>query len=121
MVGSYTRQDAVEMRRHHADEGMNGISPRYVMNRIAAVASIPDVKCVTPLAVLDSLWQGMSENVSLDQAGKAAFIGLGKRYRQRVQRIGRHRRAASLRRVIRRDCGDPAGQLPQKRTGLLLG
>ena len=76
MVRTHTRQDAIEMRRHHADEGMTGISPRYVMNRIAAVASIPDVKCVTPLAVLDSLWQGMSENVSLDQAGKAAFIGL---------------------------------------------
>ena len=76
MVGSYTRQDAIEMRRHHADEGMSGISPRYVMNRIATVASTPDVKCVTPLAVLDSLWQGMGENVSLDQAGKAAFIGL---------------------------------------------
>ena len=76
MVGSYTRQDAIEMRRHHADEGMTGISPRYVMNRIAAVASIPGVKCVTPLAVLDSLWQGMSENVSLDQEGKAAFISL---------------------------------------------
>ncbi len=76
MVGSYSRQDAVEMRRHHADEGMNGISPRYVMNRIAAVASTPGVKCVTPLAVLESLWQGMSENVSLDQAGRTAFIGL---------------------------------------------
>lgn len=76
MVASYTRQDAIEMRRHHADEGMSGISPRYVMNRIAAVASTPDVKCVTPLAVLDSLWEGMSENVSLDQEGKAAFIGL---------------------------------------------
>lgn len=55
---------------------MSGISPRYVMNRVAAVASIPDIKCVTPLAVLNSLWQGMSENISLDQADRAASIGL---------------------------------------------
>ena len=76
MVGAYTRQDVIEMKRHHRGEGMSGISPRYVMNRAAAVASIPDVKCVTPLAVLNSLWQGMSENVSLDQTDRAAFIGL---------------------------------------------
>ena len=76
MVGAYTREDVIEMKRHHAGEGMSGISPRYVMNRIASVASIPDLKCVTPLAVLDSLWQGMSENVSLDQVDRAVFIGL---------------------------------------------
>ena len=76
MVGAYTRQDIVEMKQHAVGEGMNGISPRYVMNRVAAVASSPEVKCVTPLAVLDSLWRGITENVSLDQAGRAASISL---------------------------------------------
>ena len=76
MIKSYTRQDVIEMKWHHPGEGMRGISPRYVMNRIAAVASIPDIRCVTPLAVLDSLWNGLSENVSLDQADRAAFISL---------------------------------------------
>ena len=76
MVGPYTRQDVADMKHEHAGEGMRGISPRYVMNRIAAVASAPGVKCVTPLAVLDSLWRGITENVSLDQAGRAASINL---------------------------------------------
>ena len=76
MIKSYTRQDVIEMKWHHPGEGMRGISPRYVMNRIAAVASIPDIRCVTPLAVLDSLWNGLSENVSLDQADRTAFISL---------------------------------------------
>jgi serine protein kinase len=76
MVKSYTRQDLIEMKRHHPGEGMSGISPRYVMNRIATVASIPDIECVTPLAVLDSLWRGMSENISLDDEDRATFISL---------------------------------------------
>ena len=76
MVGAYTRQDVVEMKQHHVGEGMSGISPRYVMNRIATVASAPNIKCVTPLAVIDSLWRGITENVSLDQSGRAASIGL---------------------------------------------
>ena len=75
-VGAYSRQDVADIKRQHTSEGMSGISPRYVMNRISAVASIPDIECVTPLAVLNSLWQGMSENISLDEAGKATSIGL---------------------------------------------
>ena len=76
MVGAYTRQEVTEMKRHHAGEGMSGISPRYVMNRVGTVASVPDIKCVTPLAVLDSLWEGLSENVSFDQADRAESISL---------------------------------------------
>ena len=76
MVGSYTRQDVIEMQRHHPGEGMQGISPRYVMNRLGAVASMPSLKCLTPLAALNSLWEGMGENISLDRADKAKFIGI---------------------------------------------
>ncbi len=75
-VGSYTRQDLAEMKRQNPSEGMKGISPRYVMNRISAVASIPDIRCVSPLAVLNSLWEGMSENISIDETDKAASIRL---------------------------------------------
>ena len=76
MVGAYTRQDVVEMKRHHASEGMGGISPRYVMNRIGVAGSAPGIECLTPLAALDSLWKGMNENISLDQAARTAFITL---------------------------------------------
>ena len=58
--------DVVEMRRHHVNEGMSGISPRYVMNRLSAVASTPDIQCISPLMAVDSLWQGLRENVSLE-------------------------------------------------------
>ena len=75
-VGAYTRQDVAQMKQDHMGEGMSGISPRYVMNRVAAVASAPGVKCVTPLAVIDSLWRGISENVSLDLSSRAASISL---------------------------------------------
>ena len=75
-VGSYTRQDLAEMKRQNPSEGMKGISPRYVMNRVSAVASIPDIKCVSPLAVLNSLWEGLSENISIDETEKATSIRL---------------------------------------------
>jgi serine protein kinase len=73
-VGSYRRQDVVEMQRHHPNEGMGGISPRYVMNRIGVVASSP-AGVVTPLAAIDSLWLGLKENISLDQKDILTYVG----------------------------------------------
>ena len=48
-----------------ASEGMEGISPRYVMNRISAVSSAEEVRCVTPIAAIESLWKGLDQNVNL--------------------------------------------------------
>ena len=72
-VGSYTHRDTVEMQRHHPNEGMGGISPRYVMNRIGVVAS-SESRVVTPLAAIDSLWRGLKENISLDQRDIVTYV-----------------------------------------------
>ena len=78
MVKGYGKQDLREIQRHHPGEGMgrSGISPRYLMNRLGVVASGQEVTCVTPLAVLDSLWAGRSENVGLGQRDTAAQVAL---------------------------------------------
>jgi serine protein kinase len=75
-VPHYSRQDVREMHRHHPMEGMSGISPRYVMNRMGAAASEPNVRCITPFGALASLWEGLDENVSYeaDIATKVALI-----------------------------------------------
>ncbi len=75
-VHPYSRQDLVEMQRHHLNEGMSGISPRYVMNRLGAVASKPGVSCITPLAALDSLWQGLDQNVSLGKIDVPTYVSM---------------------------------------------
>ena len=75
MVRHFTSDDVAEMRRHHPEEGMEGLSPRYVMNRLSTVANAPDVQCISPLNALDSLWQGLSENVGLQEEDPAKHIG----------------------------------------------
>jgi serine protein kinase len=76
MVGNYTKQDLREIQRHHPNEGMSGMSPRYLMNRLGAVASSHGVSCVSPLAALNSLWEGMSENVGMELQDVAKQVGL---------------------------------------------
>jgi serine protein kinase len=75
MVPGYNAQDLREIQRHHPSEGMNGISPRHVMNRLGAVAS-QDVACVSPLAALNSMWQGLEENVSVNQEASIRRVAL---------------------------------------------
>ena len=75
-VPSYSADDVAEMKRHHPREGMTGLSPRYVMNRLSAVASLPNVGCVTPPMALDSLWRGLRENVSLSEEDITTYIAL---------------------------------------------
>ena len=77
MVTHFSPEDVVEMQRHNPSEGMTGISPRYVMNRLSAVSSDPEISCISPLKSLDSLWQGLSENVSVageDPAGHIILV-----------------------------------------------
>ena len=75
-VPHFSRQEVREMHRHHPMEGMSGISPRYVMNRIGAAASEPNVRCITPFGALGSLWEGLDENVSYeaDAATRIALV-----------------------------------------------
>jgi predicted Ser/Thr protein kinase len=46
------------------------------MNRLSAVASTPDIHCITPLNALNSLWEGLRENISLDGVDLVKYIEL---------------------------------------------
>ena len=78
VVARISAEDVAEMKLHNPNEGMAGISPRYVMNRLGTVANDPDLRCVSPLKAVDSLWQGMAENVSLDVADRAKYLAIVK-------------------------------------------
>ena len=64
-VTGFSREAVAREKRDHPSEGMKGISPRSVMNRLSARAGLPDVECMSPLNALDSIWRGRTENVSL--------------------------------------------------------
>ncbi len=73
-VAGFTQAEVAEERRLHPNEGMKGISPRAIMNRLSARAAIPDVECMSPLNALDSVWQGRNENVSLTEEESEKYI-----------------------------------------------
>ncbi len=69
-----SREDALSSWLSYRSEGMSGISPRSVMNRLSVRASMPDVRCLSPLNALDSIWAGRTENVSLTEEESAKYL-----------------------------------------------
>ena len=75
IMHNVSADDVRDMRRHHPDEGMEGLSPSYVMNRLSAALSEQSTGCLSPLKALDVLWNGLKENVSLDPESQAKYLG----------------------------------------------
>ena len=110
-VPHYTRQDVREMQRHHPTEGMSGISPRYVMNRIGATASEPNIHCITPSGRPQQPLGGPGREREL-RGRRACQDRADRRHREGLRGHGCARRADSQRGGVRNEGQGPAGQLP---------
>jgi len=56
----FTEDNIVELRREGPNEGMHGISPRYIQDKISnAIVAHPDEDCVNPFMVLHELEAGL--------------------------------------------------------------
>lgn len=66
-VDGFSKAEIPKYRREFEDEGMIGISPRYVMNRVAAKLAEGEVSSVTPLDVVRSLRDGLKHNAKIDK------------------------------------------------------
>lgn len=59
LQGGFTQADIDELRRESWGEGMKGIDPRYVLNRICSTLATDDDGCVNSFDILKSLEKGM--------------------------------------------------------------
>jgi serine protein kinase len=56
----FTEDNVIELKREAANEGMGGISPRYVQDKISnALVAHPEESCVNPFMVLHELETGL--------------------------------------------------------------
>jgi serine protein kinase len=56
----FTEDNVVELKREAMNEGMSGISPRYIQDKISnALVAHPEENCVNPFMVLHELEQGL--------------------------------------------------------------
>lgn len=65
-VEGFSQADVPTLKKEFEAEGMTGVSPRYVINRISSTLAQDNVDCVTPIDVIRAIRDGFSSNPKLD-------------------------------------------------------
>ena len=66
--------DVEELKKEYPDEGLSGIDPRYVINRISSAIIRKEVKSINALDVLRSLKEGLDQHPSITQEDREKYL-----------------------------------------------
>src|SRR5690625_668097 len=78
-----------ELKSEFPDEGLTGIDPRYVINRISSAIIRKDVSSINALDVLRSLKNGLDQHPSISDSEKEAYVQLIALARQEYDAIAK--------------------------------
>lgn len=73
-VEGFSIADVDELKKEYADEGMSGIDPRYVINRISSTIIRKEMSSINALDVLRSLKEGLSQHASITPELKEKYL-----------------------------------------------
>lgn len=75
-VEGYTAKDVKDLRDEHPDEGMTGISPRYIINRLSTALVRPGVHCINPIDALRALKDGLEQHTGFSREENERLLNL---------------------------------------------
>ncbi|WP_066635066.1 PrkA family serine protein kinase [Desulfolucanica intricata] len=64
-VEGFKQKDLHELQIEAIDEGMSGVDPRYVINRLSSALIRSETRCINPLDVLRALKDGLDQHPSI--------------------------------------------------------
>jgi len=64
-VEGFKQKDLHELHTEAIDEGMSGVDPRYVINRLSSALIRSTTRCINPLDVLRALKEGLDQHPSI--------------------------------------------------------
>lgn len=73
-VEGYNSSDLTELKNEYQDEGMSGIDPRYVINRISSTIIRKNIPSINALDVLRSLKEGLDQHPSITQELREKYL-----------------------------------------------
>lgn len=68
-------EEAAKLRAEDPNEGLSGLSPRYVINRLSQAAGATK-GCLDGLAVMQALWDGLPQRAGFDEDERARWSEL---------------------------------------------
>ncbi|MHB8619710.1 MAG: protein prkA, partial [Chloroflexota bacterium] len=75
-VQGFRRKDVKQIKEQTEREGMDGISPRFIINRISSAVTHPGVQCVNPIDALRSIKDGFESHSAFKREDKERFNNL---------------------------------------------
>jgi len=66
-VDGFSKENIKELQKESEREGLDGISPRYIINRLSTCFAKHGVTAVTPIGALRSIKDGLSTNAKIDK------------------------------------------------------
>ncbi|WP_096155455.1 MULTISPECIES: PrkA family serine protein kinase [Bacillus] len=73
-VEGFNSVDVEELKKEYADEGMSGIDPRYVINRISSTIIRKEVPSINSLDVLRSIKEGLDQHASISNEDRERYL-----------------------------------------------
>ncbi len=73
-VEGFKDSDVEELRNEYPEEGMDGIDPRYVINRISSALIRRDTECINALDVLRALKDGLDQHPSISKEEREKYL-----------------------------------------------
>ena len=73
-IEGYNDIDVEELKKESSTEGMHGIDPRYVINRISSAIIRKDIPSINALDVLRSLKEGLDQHASISKEDKERYM-----------------------------------------------
>lgn len=75
-VEGFNQQDVSELKAEAVREGMDGISPRYIINRLSNELARDEKTCLTPIDAIRSFRDGFDQNTGISGEEKERLNGL---------------------------------------------
>ncbi len=88
-VEGFKQKDIIELQNEAVDEGMSGVDPRYVINRLSSALIRTSTNCINSLDVLRTLKDGLDQHPSITKEEKERLIKLIVLARQEYDEIAK--------------------------------
>lgn len=88
-VEGFKQKDVAELQAEHPDEGMSGVDPRYVINRLSSSLIKTTTKCINPLDVLRGLKDGLDQHPSISKEERERLLNFISTARQEYDEIAK--------------------------------
>jgi serine protein kinase len=75
-VEGFKAKDVKELQEESDREGMDGISPRYIINRLSSALVKDGVTCINPIDALRALRDGLEQHTSVNREQREHYLNL---------------------------------------------